>query len=99
MRGSTFVPNSSSVFHQPVRIVARVVEHKIDDARSNLLATPLNLFYDRVRTADEAGRQHPADIGSPSFAGDIARIQLQRRVAHSGPHRKDRSSRLLERLL
>src|SRR5262249_38524358 len=57
------------------------------------------LFYDRIRAADKARRQHAADIGSPSFAGDIARIQLQQRIAHPRPHRKDRPSRLLERLL
>src|SRR6516162_2873814 len=60
------------------------LEHQIDDAGADLVATAFDLFDDRVRTAKEIRRQCATHPGGPRFAGDIAGVEPRKSLADAG---------------
>src|SRR6516162_7724455 len=72
--------------HQQAQITrTRGLEHQIDNAGANLVATTLDLADDRVRTTKEIRRQRAAHSRSPRFAGDVTGVEPRQRLADAGP--------------
>src|SRR6516225_5630266 len=74
--------------HQQAQVTrTRGLEHQIDNARANLVATAFDLADDRVGATKEIRRPRATHRRGSRFAGDIAGVEPRKRLADAGPQR------------
>src|SRR5499426_1192856 len=75
--------------HQRAQVIRMGgLDHQIDDAGADLVATAFDLPDDRVRTAKKIRRQRAAHPGGPDFAGDVAGVEPSKSLADTGAQRE-----------
>src|ERR1700724_4200014 len=69
----TLLPEEFERAHQKAQITGTGgLEHQVDDASPDLIATAFDLFDDRVRLTEEICRPHTTDTGCCCFAPELA---------------------------